>query len=68
MPDTTPTLREQDDAYLDEFRAADDRMRDAAGEMLDALREMLALHVAHHNHMVHAAARAAIARATGAKP
>ena len=38
-------------------------------DMLEALQSLLDLHIAHHNQPAHAAARAAIARATGeAKP
>ena len=37
----------------------------AAPDLLAALVAVLDLHIAHHNHPTHAAARAAIARATG---
>lgn len=40
----------------------------AAPDLLAALREMLNTHIAHHNHPAHAAARAAIAKATGEAP
>ena len=38
----------------------------AAPELLAALEAVLELHIAHHNHPTHAAARATIARAKGA--
>lgn len=44
---------------------ADARLIAAAPELLATCRELLELHIAHHNEPVHAAARAAIARATG---
>ena len=37
----------------------------AAPEMLEALKALLALHIAHHNDPAHAAARRAIAKAEG---
>ena len=40
-------------------------LREAAPDMLEALRGLLDLHIAHHNQPAHAAARAAIAKATG---
>jgi hypothetical protein len=43
-------------------------LKEAAPELLAALQELLTLHIAHHNHPTHAAARAAIARATGGNP
>tara|TARA_R110000868_G_scaffold187780_4_gene430353 strand:- start:2478 stop:2699 length:222 start_codon:yes stop_codon:yes gene_type:complete len=38
-------------------------LTEAAPELLAALQSMLGLHIAHHNHPIHAAARAIIARA-----
>lgn len=44
---------------------ADARLIAAAPELFAALQTLLTLHIAHHNMPEHAAARAAIARATG---
>jgi hypothetical protein len=43
----------------------DARLIAAAPDMLEALKELLKLHEAHHNNPVHAAARAAIRKAEG---
>jgi hypothetical protein len=45
---------------------ANARLIAAAPDLLAALQELLALHIAHHNAIEHAAARAAIRKATGA--
>ncbi|HAX40273.1 MAG TPA: hypothetical protein DCY10_05305 [Clostridiales bacterium] len=37
----------------------------AAPDMYEALKSMLNLHLSHHNHPIHAAARAALAKANG---
>ena len=45
--------------------AANARLIAAAPDLLASLRDVLALHLAHHNNPVHVAARAAIAKAEG---
>jgi len=52
----------------DDFGRANARLIAAAPELLEALRELLDLHVAHHNSIEHAAARKAISKAEGRTP
>lgn len=40
----------------------------ASEDLREALRDLLALHLAHHNHPTHAAARKALAKAERAEP
>ena len=60
-------LAEGRDITTEPFDAddADAALIAAAPEMLASLQELLALHIAHHNAIEHAAARKLIRRATG---